>query len=159
MQLDDCAAVADIHVRAWQKVYRGIMPQEFLDQLDPVKRAEGWRAGMEKNPHLVRLVSEEDGRVSGFAVGHENRTPKLVPEAPWELWAIYVDPEQWGKGAGTLLIQEFRRRLRGELCVWVARDNKVGHGFYQKTGGELLTASKNEEIAGVFIPHQVYLYS
>ncbi len=159
MRLDDVGAVADIHVRGWQSAYRGIMPQDFLDALDPIKRAEGWKNGIEKQPHLIRLVSEVQGKVTGFAVGNENRTPELVPQAQAEVWAIYVDPLCWGHGAGSALLQEFRARSKQPLCIWVATENKVGHSFYKKNGGELQSATKNEEVGGVQIPHQVYWYS
>ncbi len=159
MELADCEAVAEIHVKAWQKVYPGIMPQDFLDQLDISKRTEAWRAGMEKDPSLIRLVVEESNHVIGFCVGLHNRTPHLVPEAVGEIWAIYLDPNYWGQGAGKLLLESFRERLQSSFCIWVARENKIGHRFYQKTGGKLLAATKDEDIAGTKIPHQVYLYS
>ena len=38
-QPDDAAAVAEVHVRAWQAAYRGLMADEFLDSLRPEDRA------------------------------------------------------------------------------------------------------------------------
>lgn len=158
MLISDCDSVAEIHVKAWQKVYPGIMPQDFLDKLDVAKRAEAWRSGMEKDSSLIRLVLVENHRVIGFCVGLHNRTPQLVPEAVGEIWAIYLHPDHWGRGRGSLLLKAFQERLQASFCIWVARDNKLGHRFYQKSGGKLLAAIKDEDIAGAKIPHQVYFY-
>ncbi len=158
MLVSDCDKVAHIHVRAWQKTYQGIMPQDFLDSMDPLQRVAGWKASLERNPHLIRLVSVVNQEVTGFALGLENRTPQLVPEAQGEIWAIYVDPSSWGQGAGSALLKTFRERMQTSLCIWVARDNQIGHSFYKKSGGQLLPVTKNEEVAGAQIPHQVYFY-
>ncbi|MBY0517862.1 MAG: GNAT family N-acetyltransferase [Bacteriovoracaceae bacterium] len=158
MRLEDADQVANIHVKAWQKVYKGIMPQDFLDSLDVFQRAERWRGGFEKDPTLIRLVAEKNDHILGFAVGLENRHLNLVPEAKSEVWAIYVHPEFWGHGIGGSMLEEFKKRVEIPMCIWVASENKLAHGFYQKMGGVLLPVERDEEIAGVKIPHQVYLF-
>jgi hypothetical protein len=37
---DDAAAVAGVHVRSWQQGYRGLLPDDFLD--DQVRSEEIW---------------------------------------------------------------------------------------------------------------------
>jgi hypothetical protein len=39
----DADEIGAMHVRSWQGAYRGLMPQEYLDQLDPASRADRWR--------------------------------------------------------------------------------------------------------------------
>ncbi len=36
----DAAALGRVHVRAWQAAYPGVMPDDFLDGLDPVQFGE-----------------------------------------------------------------------------------------------------------------------
>ena len=55
--LDDCAAIAAVHVRAWRAAYRGHMPDEFLDRLDIGERTEMWRK-LSVKPGRVLLVLE-----------------------------------------------------------------------------------------------------
>ena len=43
----DADEIAAIHVLSWQVAYRGLMPQEYLDGLDPAQRAERWRRHLE----------------------------------------------------------------------------------------------------------------
>jgi hypothetical protein len=35
----DAPLVADVHVRAWQVAYRGLLPEEYLDRIRPEDRA------------------------------------------------------------------------------------------------------------------------
>jgi hypothetical protein len=37
--LADVTEIAMIHVRSWQAAYRVLMPQDYLDGLDPAARA------------------------------------------------------------------------------------------------------------------------
>ena len=54
--LDDVPDVARIHVRSWQRAYRGQMPDSVLDSLDVEQRA-------------TRCLRSEDGRGGGFDGG------------------------------------------------------------------------------------------
>lgn len=154
----DCDAVASIHVRSWQTAYKGIMSQDFLDQLDVVERAGRWRTNLSAGRCPINLLAEANNAVVGFGGGGHNRTPDLVPEATGELWALYADPNMWAKGIGSAIFNEFRKRWKTSFCVWAARDNRVGRSFYEKMGGTLLRATKNEEVGGATVPHVVYLF-
>jgi hypothetical protein len=35
-------AIGVVHVRSWQVVYKGVLPQYYLDQFDAVQRGEVW---------------------------------------------------------------------------------------------------------------------
>jgi len=41
----DAAAVARVHVRSWQVAYRGLLPDEYLDGLQPEDRAPHYTFG------------------------------------------------------------------------------------------------------------------
>jgi GNAT superfamily N-acetyltransferase len=41
--LADADAIGLVHVRSWQSAYRGKIPQDYLDGLDPVRRSHVWR--------------------------------------------------------------------------------------------------------------------
>ena len=49
MTMADTSTVGEVHVRAWQAAYRGVMPDEYLNGLRPEDRAEMWRRGIEAN--------------------------------------------------------------------------------------------------------------
>ena len=58
----------EVHVRAWQSAYRGVMPDDYLDGLQAQDHATRWREHLIAPPsdgHLLVVV--EDHRVVGFA--------------------------------------------------------------------------------------------
>lgn len=152
MVLEDCAAVASIHVRGWQAAYRGIMPDAFLDSLTIEQRTERWRNNFARN-NSMNLVAERAGQVLSFGGGGVNRTLEKIPHLQHELWALYADPNHWGEGAGAAILNEFARRVQAPYLVWVATENHPARKFYTRMGGRLLSHTKDEEVGGALVPH------
>ena len=75
MTTTDIERVSEIRVRGWQFAYRGLMPQSYLDALDPAKDAARRRARFSPTATdgVVNLVAEQDGETvrisSGIAEG------------------------------------------------------------------------------------------
>lgn len=42
----DAAQIAVVHVRSWQGAYRGLLPQAYLDGLDPAERVGRWERSL-----------------------------------------------------------------------------------------------------------------
>jgi hypothetical protein len=40
--INDAARIAETHVRSWQSAYHGLIPQDYLDSLDPAQRLTWW---------------------------------------------------------------------------------------------------------------------
>jgi len=102
-------AVARVHVRSWQAAYRGLLPDDYLDQLRPEDRAPKYTFG---NPDPLTpwtVVAGEKGSVYGFATTGPARDRDLTECG--ELMALYVDPERWGRGIGNALMSAARARL------------------------------------------------
>ena len=132
----DAAAIAGVHVRSWQKAYRGILPQAYLDGLDVGARAEFWRREIAALPEDRRpWVAVVDGRILGFCAAGPARDDDL-PAGCAEVYAIYVDPECWATGAGKALMEHqltfLRRRGVPEAALWVLADNTRAIGFYER---------------------------
>ena len=41
-RMQDVPQIAVVHVRSWQAAYRGLLPQAYLDALDPAQRISRW---------------------------------------------------------------------------------------------------------------------
>jgi ribosomal protein S18 acetylase RimI-like enzyme len=56
-----------------------------------------------------------------------------------EIWALYVLPEHWGKGAGLALWDGAREGLKEEGCtqvtLWVLLRNERALRFYEQAAG------------------------
>jgi GNAT superfamily N-acetyltransferase len=134
----DIDEVARVHVRSWQSGYAGIIPAGYLAALDPAAFAARRRA----QPIPARsgsLVAEDDGRIVGLASFGPYRPEEgnLDPETG-ELYAIYVDPEHWGTGAGRRLLATVQTNLtesgfRG-MRLWVLEENHRARRFYESVG-------------------------
>lgn len=147
----DESAVARVHVRSWQMAYRGLLPDAYLDALDPADRAARYvfaPAGPDR-PHTV--VAVHDGAICGFATFGPCRDPDAAGAG--ELYAIYVDPESWSRGAGRELIEDARRRLGDAgfptAVLWVLAGNERAERFYRIDGWRPDGRQRRETIHGI----------
>ena len=79
------------------------------------------------------MVAIEEGLIHGFATTAPAHEPDLPDHG--ELCALYVDPEQWGRGLGMALVSAARVRLfelgfRNAL-LWVLAGNVRAERFYR----------------------------
>ncbi len=150
--LDDARRIAEIHVRAWQEAYRGIMPDDFLAGLSVDSRVERWRETLARGGRTV-LVAEEGGVVAGWAIGGETRDAEASPRTA-EVYAINIDPAAWRRGAGRLLMQHACARFRSagyeRVTLWVLERNEAARRFYSTLGFTADAAGAGGRKAGDF---------
>ncbi|MGW4194542.1 N-acetyltransferase family protein [Streptomyces sp. NPDC005004] len=134
MLLTDCDRVSEIRVRGWQRAYRGIVSDAYLDKLDVEADAEVRRARFGRGDG-VHLVAERDGEVLGWAAYGPGREGE-VPAGNGELYALYVDPERLGGGIGHALLTEVTKRCGSypRLYLWVLTGNSRARRFYERAG-------------------------
>jgi ribosomal protein S18 acetylase RimI-like enzyme len=146
----DAPAMGRVHVRAWQAAYRGQMPDDYLNGLRAEERAAYWDGvlGREHLPGVV-LVAERDGEVVGFAAAG----PSPDPQGAGELYAINLDPDHWGSGAGRALLEaaqaELERMGFAESVLWVLPGNARARRFYERAGWAADGTQKANEAFGV----------
>ena len=136
MTIADAGQVGEVHVRAWQVAYRGVMPDSYLDGLRAEERADMWRQGVEQSWPGQRDVIECDGRVVGFAA----YGPEHGGDDPTrgELYAINLHPGRWRQGLGRQLIRHVTSELRRlgfrRAVLWVEATNDRARRFYESEG-------------------------
>lgn len=139
-QASDALAIATVHVRSWQSAYRGLLPGDYLDGLDVEERVPRWeqRLGELDWPRHAVLVTEEAGRVVGFATLTPSRDDDLDPATVGEVAAIYLLPTAWGQGHGRALmgaaLDALGRAAYGEAALWVLDTNQRARRFYEAGG-------------------------
>ncbi|WP_299432050.1 GNAT family N-acetyltransferase [uncultured Meiothermus sp.] len=146
----DIPGVARVHVDSWREIYRGIVPDVYLEGLSYERREQMWRSGLE-NPGWkgVLFVAEDPGhRVVGFVAGGPPQEP--VEGFDCELWAIYLLQVHQGQGVGRQLfrrfVEEMVQRGHGSMFLWVLAENPTV-GFYQRLGG-VKVGEKEIEVGG-----------
>jgi ribosomal protein S18 acetylase RimI-like enzyme len=146
-----------LHVRAWQAAYRGQMPDAYLDGLRPEERAAYWLGVLGRDDlQGTILVAVRDGEVTGFAA----LGPAPDPAGAGELYAINVDPDHWGVGAGRALLQaaqvELSRLGFAETVLWVLPANARARRVYEAAGWVADGAERTSEVFGVSVPEVRY---
>jgi len=66
--LSDVDEIARLHVKAWQSVYRGQMPDAYLDGLDSSKRTVMWSKAIAVPATFVLVATAAEALVGFFLV-------------------------------------------------------------------------------------------
>ena len=109
----DAARIAEVHVRSWQATYRGHMPQEYLDGLDPADRLPRWQQRLTEPAGDEVLVADGQDGVCGFSSFGPTRDEDDDPGQVGEVRAIYLMPAVIGTGIGRLLMDASVEHLTG----------------------------------------------
>ena len=158
----DADQIAVVHVRSWQGAYRGLLPQEYLDGLDPAARTERWRLALERDswPAAGTIVVVSDGRVGGFANLGPTRDPDAGGARVGEIPAIYVLPEAWGTGLGrglmTGALSELAAAGFDSATLWVLESNARARRFYDRAGWTADGSTKHDDIGGAAVTEVRY---
>ena len=140
-EVKDASGIAKIHVRTWQCVYRGQLPNSYLDSLSIEERTEGWKKQL-KNPKKGErsFVIEVNGRVVGWCTVGISRDEDATKEVG-ELYGIYILPNYMGKGLGSKLMKYALSVLRKDgykkATLWVLDTNEMTRKWYEFKGWKI----------------------
>jgi len=149
----DALAVARVHVRSWQTAYRNLLPNDYLDQLRPEDRAQKYTFASPNPLDPYTIVAAEDGVIHGFAT----TAPARDPDVPsfGELYALYVEPDRWGRGIGVALISAARVHLVDlgfkSAVLWVLAGNVRAERFYRLDHWTADGHRRSDEVWGVAV--------
>ena len=121
----DAKSLGHVHVRIWREAYEGLMPQQFLDELDPRQSSGRWRTMLEQpDDRVTRLIGLVEQQIVGFiAVG-----PARDDDAPTttELQVINVLAAHHGTGLANQLLTA----ALGDdpAYLWVVGGERTGTG-------------------------------
>jgi GNAT superfamily N-acetyltransferase len=155
-EVGDADAIGRVHVSAWQAAYRGQMPDDLLDGMDPIARAATWRERLETGEADPLVVEDDDGEVVGVAhAGPDREHPERG-----ELWMINLAPEAWGTGLGRALLEAATAKLRdlgyADAVLWVLDGNTRARRFYEAAGWYADGTAKREDMGGMTITEVRY---
>ncbi len=165
----DADRVAEINVRGWQHAYAGLMPDELLAGLQTAPRAERLRARFAQGESADGYVATDaDDVVNGYCWFGDYRPDDDVPDpvsrtgsdpaSVWgEIYAIYVDPDLIGTGAGAALMRAALADLEPRpVAVWVLEGNTHARAFYERFGFRLDGARTDFDAGGTPVPEVRY---
>jgi GNAT superfamily N-acetyltransferase len=155
---EDALDVARVHVRSWQAGYRGLLPDAYLDGLRAEERAERYRFDSDNMREPATVVAIEDGMICGFVTTAPARDSD-IPEHG-EVFALYVDPEWWGRGFGVALMSAARTRLVDagfrNAVLWLLAGNARADRFYRIDGWVPDGLNRRDTVWGVTVDEVRY---
>ena len=151
-------AVARVHVRSWQTAYRTLLPDDYLDQLRAEDRAEKYDFASLDPLKPRTIVAVKGELIYGFATIAPSRDADLSHHG--ELYALYVDPEQWGRGIGIALVSAARAHLFSagfrNAVLWVLAGNVRAEHFYQIDGWAHDGLRRTDSVWGITVDEVRY---
>jgi GNAT superfamily N-acetyltransferase len=116
---DDLELLVELNRRSATVAYRHI----FGDEPFPFRAVSARFARLLGSPEHSVLVAEIDGDPAGFVVA-----------SPGLLEALYVVPEAWGRGVGSLLADRADVLVGAPAGLWVLERNLAGRRFWEHRG-------------------------
>lgn len=134
-EIEDIEAIAKILDDNWKSAYRGMIDDDYLDNLNYKDREQRLRSKYVKEKSLVYVENKE---ILGFCRLGESREGL---EDYGEVIALYVKEDEHGKGIGKKLINKAKEILKSKgynkMILWCLKENKPARGFYKNVGGVL----------------------
>ncbi|RTR29491.1 GNAT family N-acetyltransferase [Deinococcus radiophilus] len=146
---NDVPDIVRVCSAGWRDTYHGIYsaayadaviakyygPQRIAAEIGPSDSGEGWQWD-------GWLVAELGGEVIGAAGGGPTGADT------WEVFVLYLDPDQRRKGAGRALLRAMTEQALAhgarEQWVSVAQENEKGLPFYRALGFEVRAQSESQ---------------
>jgi GNAT superfamily N-acetyltransferase len=146
----DAPALARIHVEGWQAAYRGLVPDDYLDELSYEHREARFQESLAASTEETYLL-EAQGQILGLVTVGTGHDSELDGARIGQIRRLYVAPEHWRKGVGTslLLWAEHLLRSRGfeRATLWVLAGSDQVRRFYKARGYRPAVESKLMSLA------------
>ncbi|MFC3960201.1 GNAT family N-acetyltransferase [Halovivax cerinus] len=148
---EDVRAAIEINGRAWEAAYADVLPADVVAQVagEPADEHVDRRFDQLLDDPAGFLVAEDDeGEVLGYAhLRWGENTQPFVGETEAGLTELYVDPEVWGEGVGTALIERGLDVLPDDvdaITLEMLDGNEVGARFFESRGFERSGTSETD---------------
>lgn len=133
--IDDAFIISHIHALSWKSVYKGILPQQYLDDIQDDSWVNVIQDWMKYNVITVQIAYDNDVPMGCIAYGRSRDDG--LPH--WgEIVSLYFIPDYMGKGYGNKLMDKalFDMLQQGfkNVYLWVLEDNIRAQKFYEKNG-------------------------
>lgn len=146
---EDSRRIAEIQVEGWKAAYRGIIPDDYLDAMEPERRHSFWDQKI-RDEFGEMFVTEVDSEITGFC--HLIPSRDADGDGVAEIAAIYVDPTVWRQGSGRSLCEAaFESAVQMNapwVTLWMLVENTLGRRFYEAMGFFPDGAAKSEDRPG-----------
>lgn len=158
----DIKSIAELHAASWRIAYRGMLPDDYLDQHVVADRIAVWTARFDSVPPDRRLVLKavSDQALLGFVC------VLLDAEPRWgaRLDNLHVSPELKGTGIGHVLFNAARDWIAHvspgtAMHLWCVERNLGARHFYDRQGGKVVETATRPVAQDLSVPELRYWWS
>ncbi len=146
-QPSDAPEISQIHAASWKVAYRGMVSQKYLDELRDDFWTEKFIRWLGQGTLRAKMLFAKETPAGCTAYG-KSRDEKHPDWA--EIVSIYLRPEVYRKGYGTVLLQAALKDLKAQgystCSLWVLRENSNARRFYEKNGFTLTQDTCHSEV-------------
>ena len=158
VKYEDIEQIVDINIKDWKKVYKGIIDDDILNNLNREEKIKKWREHY--NIGNV-IVAEENGVILGYCRYEDNANDEDL-KIDSEIIALYVDCDTLGMGIGRKLVEyvmkDLKNKNKTKMIIWCLEKNQNARKFYEKMGGKLIYAERYFEKEGRKYKEVGYVY-
>jgi uncharacterized damage-inducible protein DinB/GNAT superfamily N-acetyltransferase len=149
----DAPVIAKLHTMSWQRAYRGILSDAYLDNGLLDERSAVWDAKLsatDAGPGWMALVQGEPAGFVYVRPREDARWGTLVDN-------LHVLAAHQGRGIGRRLLHTVgewgvRHAPHDAVHLWVFADNHAARGFYARVGGTEVERVDREASDGRLLP-------
>ncbi len=152
MTESDRAELNELYLASWKAGYKGLLPQDFLDELT----AERWEGKFLDEGSFVVV---KDGKIVAHCHARAADEPKM---RGWgEIHTMYTHPDYWERGYGSAVFEQAEKWLSeigfDDVYLYVLEGNERAKRFYNAHGylpnGDTLCC----DIGGVIVTDYRYV--
>ena len=143
--LNDIREVAKLHVDSWNNTYKGIIAQDYLDNMknNLEKRIERMNNEFNLRKMIVATLNDEIVAFSEFVLSNEFSKDLDID---CELCGLYVKNEYLKSGIGTKVFNYVRNLFiennKKKMGLWCVKENENAINFYKRKGGVVVSEKK-----------------
>lgn len=136
--ISDSRILGQIHSQSWKVAYKGIVPDEILNNITTEKRQKYFEKALTEGWEEDAIIYRDKKAVGLICIGKCRDTD--IEGSYGEIWGIYLLPEYFSMGIGSKLINwgldELRKRNYAKVTLCVLQNNSNARMFYEKIGFE-----------------------
>ena len=138
----DAPLLGQLRQRCWAATYRGIYPDEMIDQFDHAWHETRDLARIASPDFDVRIIREEGAAIGYIVIRHGD---------PPQLYSLYLLPEYQRRGVGRAAFQRMAdycaERNRPYFLCQCQPENAPALAFYHRMGGVIVAQDEGNEEA------------
>jgi len=152
----DLRAIAQIHLKGWERTYGSIIAPDKMAERSVEKRLPLWERWQNDPDNLILIGGESADAPQGFLFGGHVKDHDFISGScdgfDCEIYSLHTLRELQGKGLGRALIaaaaERWQKLGRQALVLWAYRDNDYRR-FYERLGGILIAEGIDDGVPDV----------